>query len=234
MYNNNLSNIIDSGRQPYRAQDKMCPDNVTDNRDDLSLNEERIMSKLSIITLISCAIVIPSAMADFGHGPNPGPKGKVNFTGHVYANSCIIETGDQDKQVKLNPVLNTLVNKSHATQLQSFSIRVKNCYINENATPKLSWNGNSHLTKEGYLKNMTSSGDKNVALVITDNKQKSIDLNKNSNRFDPEKGYLRHENGSQILTYKFNVGYIISKDNNSSYVKPGPVSAQANYSITYL
>ncbi len=81
---------------------------------------------------------------------------------------------------------------------------------------------------------MTSSGDKNVALVITDNKQNSIDLNKNSNRFGPEKGYLRHENGSQILTYKFNVGYIISKDNNSSYVKPGPVSAQANYSITYL
>lgn len=193
------------------------------------------MSKLSIITLISCAIVIPSAMADFGHGSNPDTKGKVNFTGHVYANSCKIEAGDKDQKVNLNPVLNTLVKKSHATQLQPFSIRVKNCYINGNATPKLSWNGNSNLTKNGYLKNMTSSGDKNVALVITDNKQNIIDLNKNSNRFGPEEGYLRHENGSRILTYKFNVGYIIAEgNNNSSYVKPGPVSAQANYSITYL
>jgi type 1 fimbria pilin len=235
MYNNNLSNIIDSGRQPYRAQEKRSPDNVTDNRDDLSLNEERIMSKLSIISLISCAIVIPSAMADFGHAPNRDQKGVVNFSGHVYSNSCIIEAGDKDKQVKLNPVLNTLVSKLHATQLQQFSIKVKGCYINEKIVPKLAWNVNSPLTRDGYLKNTTRGGAQNVALVLKDNREKTINLRNKNDRFEPEKDYLLHGNDSPTLTYKFSVGYIIPFENSgSSYVQPGPVSAQANYSITYL
>lgn len=37
------------------------------------------MSKLSIISLISCAIAIPSAMADFGHSPNRDQKALLIF-----------------------------------------------------------------------------------------------------------------------------------------------------------
>ncbi|WP_264859393.1 fimbrial protein [Citrobacter freundii] len=191
------------------------------------------MSKLSIVTLIACAISMPSAMAASENAHYLNPQGKVNFSGHVYSGSCKIATGDENKQVKLNPVLNTLVNKLSATQLQPFSIQVNDCYIHEKLVPKLVWNDNTLLTAQGYLKNTANNGAENVALILKDSKGRSIDLHNENAQFEPEKDYLKGD--KPTLTYKFSVGYIIPFESPVlARVKPGPVSAQANYSITYL
>jgi major type 1 subunit fimbrin (pilin) len=234
MYNNNLSNIIDSGRQPYRAQEKRSPGNVTDNRDDLSLNEEYIMNKLFTAILITYAVSIPSAMA-IGLGSNThDPQGKINFTGHVYSSSCKIVNDDSNKNVKLKPVLSHKVNKFSSEQDQIFHIKVKDCYIHEKLIPKLAWVNNGNLTNEGYLQNNDANGAKNVALVLKDKNGRTIDLNDKSNRFEPE-NYQSIGHNDSPLTYTFSVGYI--KPRNTHFwdqVTTGPVTAQANYSITYL
>lgn len=70
--------------------------------------------------------------------------------------------------------------------------------------------------------------------MVSDNQPLPLNQ-RHDHRFEPEKDDLRHGNDSPTLTYKFSVGYIIPRENSgSSYVQPGPVSAQANYSITYL
>lgn len=233
MYNNTLSYIIDSRRQPDRIQNKCIQNNVTDNRDNVSLNEEHIMSKLSIVTLIACTISTPFVMAGVENGHYKNPQGKVQFNGHVYSGSCKISNGDENKQVKLSPVLNTQLSKLSATQSQSFSIQVNDCYIHEKLVPKLAWNHNGSLTEQGYLINMASHGAENVALVLKDNEGANINLHHENNRFEPEKDYLKGD--KPTLTYKFSVGYIIPAETQIwERVKPGPVSAQANYSITYL
>lgn len=191
------------------------------------------MNKLSIVTLIACAVSIPSAMAFGGGHPHGDPKGKVNFSGHVYSASCKIATGDQNKHVKLNPVLRNKVNEYRAEQLQTFTIQVKDCYTHEKLIPKLSWINNGQLTNQGFLKNMEANGAKNVALVLKDSNGKDIDLKDNSKRFEPEKYQVTGH--KPTLTYKFSVGYIKPRESHLwDVVTAGPVSAQANYSITYL
>ena len=234
MYNNNLSNIIDSGRQPYRVQDKMCPNNVTDNRDDLSLNEECIMNKLLSVMLITYAVSIPSAMAIGLGSNNHDPQGKVNFTGHVYSSSCKITNDDDNKDVRLNPVLNNNVKHIISVQEQNFTIKVKDCYTHAKLIPKLAWVNNINLTSEGYLKNTDTAGAKNVALVLIDKNGRKINLNEKANRFEPD-NYQSIGHNDSPLTYTFSVGYIKPRDSNLwDRVTTGPVTAQANYSITYL
>lgn len=191
------------------------------------------MSKLSIVMLIACTVSIPSAMAIGGIEHGADPQGKVHFSGQVFANSCKIVSGDRDKHVKLNPVLNTLIKKSNPVQLQEFNIQVTDCFIHENAVPKLAWGKGNILTDDGYLKNMSHNGARNVALLLRDSHGKNIDLNNNDLRFEPENNYIKDD--KPILTYKFSVGYIMpSKIFAWENATAGPVSAQANYSITYL
>ncbi|RFU91889.1 MULTISPECIES: fimbrial protein [Citrobacter] len=191
------------------------------------------MSKLSLVTLIACTVSIPSAMAFGGFGPGLESHGKVTFTGQVFANSCKIVSGDKDKHVKLNPVLNTLIKKTNTVQVQGFSIQVTDCFIHEKAVPKLAWGKGNILTDDGYLKNTSLNGAINVALLLSDSKGNKINLHDNDLRFEPEKNYIKGD--ISILTYKFNVGYIMpSKTFILDRATAGSVSAQANYSITYL
>ncbi|MEG2399857.1 MAG: fimbrial protein [Citrobacter sp.] len=187
------------------------------------------MSKLSIVTLIACAVSIPSAMAIGNIGYHPNNNGTVNFSGHVYSNSCTISNGDDKKQVNLSPVLNTRVDDKVGAQFQQFNIQVKNCYVHEKLVPKLVWGKTNSLPGSGYLENKDKNGAKNVALVIRDRNDRHINLN-NGYGFEPEKNNILHNNPT--LTYKFSVGYI--KKFSFHDVTSGPVTSQANYSITYL
>ncbi|AWS95339.1 type 1 fimbrial protein [Citrobacter sp. CRE-46] len=196
--------------------------NTTDNYEYVFLNEERIMSKLSLVALIACAVSIPSAMA-FGD-----PHGYVNFKGSVLPNSCKIENQGY-KEVQLSPVINTLVNKDAPVQVKKFSIKVKDCYMDENLIPRLSWGKNSHITNDGYLKNTLMIGS-NAALRLETTEGKVIDLSHGENKFDPDSKFLSKDKTS--LDYTFQVGYIKSKETNLPII-PGGVKAQAHYSITY-
>ncbi|QBX82027.1 fimbrial protein [Citrobacter tructae] len=187
------------------------------------------MSKLSIVTLIACAVSIPSAMAQKWF--NGDPKGNIVFNGTVLANSCKIENSGY-KNVTLNPVINTRVNSQSPEQIKEFTIKVTDCHIDEYSIPKLSWGKNYFVTTDGYLKNNIIFGGSNAALALQDKNGTNIDLSKDNNKFDPERTH--HSEGKQFLEYKFRVGYIRSSDTPSFMrITPGSVQMQANYRITY-
>lgn len=183
------------------------------------------MNKLFSAILITYAVSIPSAMAIGLGGHTHDPQGKVNFTGHVYSSSCKIINGDNNKNVKLKPVLSHKVNRFSSEQDQIFNIKVKDCYTHEKLIPKLAWINNGNLTNEGYLQNNDVNGAKNVALVLKDKNGRTIDLNEKSNRFEPE-NYQSIGHHDSPLTYTFSVGYI--KPRNTpilGQVTTGPVTA---------
>ncbi|MEG2432002.1 MAG: fimbrial protein [Acinetobacter sp.] len=187
------------------------------------------MSKLSLVALIACAVSIPSAMAKH---VGPQNTGTVYFEGKVFHNSCKVENKG-NINVTLNPILNTKINDGEAEQIQKFSIMVKDCYIDENWTPQLSWVNNSALTtSEGYLKNTLFLTGSNAALVLKDNGGKNINLRTTTQKYPPLK--LSKSRDNQTLEYAFQVGYIKSKDIFlSGPIRSGVIQTQATFSITY-
>lgn len=190
------------------------------------------MNKVSIVSLIVSVLVAPSVMA-FGGGTHLGdPKGKVHFNGVVYANSCRIQLGDENKVIDLSPVINTQINKDSAVQNKEFTITLNNCWISEHLIPKLAWERVGNVSQEGYMLNNSPFGARHVALALQDKDGTVIDLNQADLRFPPtEAKGLGFES---TLTYKFNVGYIKPKSAGDLPPMPGIIRTQANYRITYI
>lgn len=192
------------------------------------------MNKVSMASLIACMLVAPSAMATGIGGQNDESRGIITFTGLVFSNSCAISSEDKNQTISLAPVMNKLINSVTAVKTKEFTIKVRDCYVDDNIKPKLYWTNTGELSSEGYMIDNTKGSASNAALVLMKSNNEHIDLNKSNIGFDPE-SYSRSENGNHKgLTYRFKVGYIKSKDVSANYVTPGPIQTQLSYMITYI
>lgn len=187
------------------------------------------MNKITLISLIACALAAPSVMAE----PSGPVGGVIKFDGLVVANSCIIDNGDEDKTIKLVHVINTEINSDDAVKVKNFSIKVKNCYVANNAAPELYWSYAGRVDSKGYMLHRDENSGSNAALVLMNSSGGKIDMRKSGEGFTPGEINRGNYSHGEKLTYNFKVGYIKSSDLSNDLVTPGPILTQANYTVQY-
>ncbi|MFZ3390690.1 fimbrial protein [Buttiauxella gaviniae] len=182
------------------------------------------MNKVSIIALLTCVSFSPVAMADYEAEKNW--FGTVKFNGFVSGSSCDITNGN--KTVQLPSVPTSSVIEKYAYGIVPFTINITGCNT-KILNPKLRWGPNilMNTTKDGYLKNHSKDGAKNVGLAILNNESQIINLH-SLESYNPDES-----SPEGTLSYTFQVGYIKTGKTKNDEVTPGPVLAQANYHLVY-
>lgn len=188
------------------------------------------MNKVSIVSLVACALAAPSVMAS--HFDNVG-IGKIFFNGIVSANSCRIESGDENKKVTLDSVVNNNVKKDAAVNIKRFNIKIDDCYISHGVRPVLQLAKMGVISTDGYMLNNLKGGASNAALMLMNAEGSKIDLNGPLLQIKPDRGD-RSKDDDNEFTYSFKVGYIKPSELGENYVTPGKIQTQLSYTIKYI
>lgn len=165
--------------------------------------------------------------------------GKITFSGNIRDSTCEISGGNVDGTIAENnpnftvslPPVGTLAFKTPGDKAgdTAFFIKLKgaNCAIGDGYAIKFEKISSSDFidSKTGYLKNMNTTGAKNIQLVISDEDGKTFDFSSN-NDTSPTKN---RDTTTEETVFKFGVQYI----STATGVTPGGVEGNIFYSVVY-
>ncbi|MCS3433159.1 fimbrial protein [Klebsiella sp. BIGb0407] len=164
--------------------------------------------------------------------------GKITFLGKISNATCEISGGNTNGTETTNPNFSVTLPTVSTTAFKSlgdragdtdFFIKLKgsNCLAGDGYAIKFERISSSDFIdpKTGYLKNMRSTGAKNIQLVISDENKNDFDFT-TSKDTSPTK---KRETLEDETMFNFGVQYISTAAN----VTPGEVEGNVYYSVVY-
>ncbi|WP_165677098.1 fimbrial protein [Metapseudomonas otitidis] len=149
--------------------------------------------------------------------------GTITITGHVSSSTCTIST-ELNQSVPLDPVSQSSLGPGQNAGFKAFPIGVSNCAEGTKVKAKFEIGPNVDPTN-GTLKNtLTGVNASNVAIQLFNKEQKAINLATGANNIEEIVG------ASKGATLGFFAAYLAPVGED---VKPGDVSTEVTYTMTY-
>lgn len=160
----------------------------------------------------------------FFHGQVSAGNGlDVEFSGELVSTACRISSDSLNKKVTLYNLRWQSINKDVYSEITSFDIEIDNCSQSDlNKSIKMSWISSQLISIDGN-KFLTTQGDSNVLLGLSDKEGTPVDWNEPVNI-----GNVSNAGTSQRFTFGVYVRKPVSGDANV-----GDFSGVATFSLDY-